>query len=243
MSISSTRTVKDLAIEVPGATRVFDKLGIDYCCGGGKTLGDACAAAGLESVEVVQRLETASQQTNAASAGERHWPEESLAGLIDFIINKHHVFTTQELHRIQGLLTKVSSVHAQRHPELSEIESLFATLKTDLITHMKKEEMILFPYITEVEDAVANGRRAPLPMFGTVKNPVRMMRMEHDAAGEILRNIRKLSSDFAVPADACISFKTLYEALDGLEQDLHQHIHLENNVLFPRAEAIEDEVS
>jgi regulator of cell morphogenesis and NO signaling len=240
MSITATKTVRELAIEVPGATRVFEKLGIDYCCGGGQTLGAACAAAGLESDEVVRRLEAASQ-AGPGPAEEKQWPEESLAALIDFILNKHHVFTAQELDRIQTLLTKVRSVHGERHRELLEIEGLFNSLKADLTLHMKKEEMILFPYIIELENAVAGGRRAPSPMFGTVKNPVRMMRTEHDTAGEILRNIRKLSSDFAVPADACVSFQTLYEALEALEQDLHQHIHLENNMLFPRAEAIEDQ--
>jgi regulator of cell morphogenesis and NO signaling len=240
MSISATSTVKELAIEVPGATRVFDKLGIDYCCGGGKTLGDACAAAGLESDEVVRRLEAASQ-VKSETAERKKWPEQSLAALIDFIINKHHVFTTQELDRVHVLLAKVRSVHAERHPELLKIEGLFNSLKADLTLHMKKEEMILFPYIIELEEAVSSGKRPPSPMFGTVKNPVRMMRMEHDTAGEILRDIRQLSSDFAVPADACISFQTLYEAMAALEQDLHQHIHLENNVLFPRAEAIGDQ--
>jgi len=240
MSISAARTVKELAIELPGATRVFDKLGIDYCCGGGRTLDDACVAAGLRPDEVVASLEAASQ-ARAGSNRETRWPEQSLAALIDFIINKHHVFTTQELDRIEMLVTKVRSVHAQRHPELLEIESLFNSLKSDLTLHMKKEEMILFPYINELEDAIANGRRPPPAMFGTVKNPIRMMRTEHDTAGDILRNIRKSSSNFTVPADACISFQTLYEALEGLEQDLHQHIHLENNVLFPRAETIEDQ--
>lgn len=238
MSISTRSTVKELAIEVPGATRVFEKLGIDYCCGGGKTLGDACAAVGLQSDEVVRRLEAASQ-VEPRPAEEGKWPNESLAALIDFIISKHHFFTIQELDRIQALLARVRSVHAERHPQLLEIEDLFNSLKADLNLHMKKEEIILFPYIIALEDAVANGRLAPSPMFGTVKNPIRMMRMEHDTAGEILRNIRKLSSNFAAPADACTSFQTLYEAIEGLEQDLHQHIHLENNVLFPRAESLE----
>lgn len=240
MSISATTTVRELAIEVPGATRVFERLGIDYCCGGAATLAEACAAAGLESAEVMGRLEAASHVQDA-SAEEGRWPHESLAALIQFIINKHHVFTREELDRIQALLTKVRSVHAQRHPELIEIEALFNNLKADLTLHMRKEEMILFPYINELEDALAKGRRAPAPMFGTVKNPIRMMRMEHDTAGEILRNIRALTSDFAVPADACISFQTLYQAMEGLEQDLHRHIHLENNVLFPRAETMEDQ--
>src|SRR5262249_32132888 len=239
MKISVITTLTELAVELPGAARVFDKLGIDYCCGGARTLQDACASAGLESHEVLSQLQAANQATTART-GATNWPEESLAALIGFIIKKHHLFTTQELDRIEPLLARVRSVHVKRHPELSEIEALFKALKPELTTHMKKEEMILFPYISELEDALSNDNPAPSPMFGTVRNPIRMMRMEHDAAGEILRNIRKLSSGFLVPPDACASYQTLYQALEALEHDLHQHIHLENNVLFPRAEALED---
>ncbi|HKV40557.1 MAG TPA: iron-sulfur cluster repair di-iron protein [Blastocatellia bacterium] len=239
MSVSATSTVKEIAIQVPGATRVFEKLGIDYCCGGGRTLEAACSAAGLTAGEVVRSLE--SQATPKTSETEaKNWPGQPLGSLINFIVEKHHVFTTEEMDRIEPLIAKVLSVHGARHPELAEIETLFASLKDDLTLHMRKEERILFPYIVELEAAKLNGLPGPSPVFGTVKNPVRMMRLEHDTAGEILHKIRERSSGFTVPADGCISFKTLYGALQGLEQDLHQHIHLENNILFPRAELIEE---
>jgi len=237
MSSITTSTVKDLAIEMPGATRVFEKLGIDYCCGGGRSLSDACFSVGLSPEEVVQQLEAA--RSNENTARERQWPAESLGALVKHIIDKHHVFTRNELDRLEPLLAKVRSAHEKNHPELVEIEKLFSSLKSDLTLHMKKEEMILFPYIIALEDAVAAGRPVPSPMFGTVRNPVRQMRTEHDTAGDILRNIRKLSSDYSLPGDACASFKAAYEALEDLEKDLHQHIHLENNVLFPKAEEVE----
>jgi regulator of cell morphogenesis and NO signaling len=137
--------------------------------------------------------------------------------------------------RIEPLLAKVCSVYGEARPELLQVQALFAELKRELLLHMTKEENILFPYIMQMEGAAASGEAAPTPMFGTVRNPVRMMMFEHDGAGEMLRRIRRLSNDFNAPDDACVSYRTLYGALEGLEQDLHQHIHLENNILFPRA--------
>src|SRR5262249_17394707 len=223
MSISATRTVRELAIEVPGATRVFETLGIDYCCGGAATLVEACAAAGLESTDVVGQLEAASHVQDAFGE-EKRWPDERLAALIQFIINKHHVFTRPQLDRIQALLTKVRSVHAQRHPELLEIEGFFNNLKADLTLHMRKEEMILFPYINELEEALAKGTRAPAPMFGTVKNPIRMMRMEHDTAGGVPWNNCPKNSSISVPAGACSTLCTLDQASAALPRDLHPTI-------------------
>jgi regulator of cell morphogenesis and NO signaling len=213
-------------------------LGIDYCCGGGRPIAQACQDAGVTVEEVARSLEQA-QANEGAVAGAKDWRSESLAVLISHIVDKHHAFTRDELERIQPLLAKVCSVYCENRPELVEIQALFAALKGDLLLHMKKEEHILFPYITEMEAAISSGQAAPTPMFGTVRNPVRMMMVEHDAAGYLLRQIRRLSDDFNAPADACISYKTLYAALKGLEEDLHQHVHLENNILFPAAEKME----
>jgi len=219
---------------MPGATRVFEKMGIDYCCGGAKPIAEACQSAGVTVEEVVRSLEQA-EAANQTPAGTKDWRAESLASLITHIHDKHHVFTREELDRIEPLLAKVFSVYGERRPELLQIQALFADLKRELLLHMKKEENILFPYIIQMEEAVTAGLSVPAPMFGTVGNPVRMMMVEHDGAGEVLRRIRQLSSDFTPPADACVSYRTLYGALEGLEHDLHQHIHLENNILFPGA--------
>ena len=141
--------------------------------------------------------------------------------------------------RLDALMTKVVSVHGKNHPELTEASALVKRLGEDLNPHMLKEERVLFPYVVQLNRAATVKASAPFAPFGTVINPVRMMMMEHDAVGELLRELRGVTSDYAIPADVCISYKTLYEALEALEHDLHQHIHLENNILFPKAVELE----
>jgi regulator of cell morphogenesis and NO signaling len=238
MSINATSIVRDLAIEVPGATRVFEKLGIDYCCGGAKPLREACSTAGVAVDDVVHSLEQAAVAPTERNE-DHDWRDEPLTALVAYILDTHHVFDREELGRIEPLLAKVVSVYLQSHPELVEIQRVFIALKQDLLNHMLKEEQVLFPYIIELQEAADRRAPKPFPFFGTVSNPVRMMLTEHDMAGDMLRSIRELSSNFTVPADACVSYRTLYEALEGLERDLHKHIHLENNLLFPRAVEME----
>jgi regulator of cell morphogenesis and NO signaling len=231
MLMDATKTVREFAIENPGATRVFEKLKIDYCCGGNQPLTDACGEKGLNPQEVLQLLQQA-EQTGVKP--EPTSPESlPLVSLINVIVEKHHVFTRNELERLTALLEKVWFAHGQNHPELLEIQSQFQILRAELEPHMLKEERILFPYITRLEAASAANQPAPFAPFGTAQNPITVMMREHDAAGEILRAIRELSKDFTTPADGCISYQTLYKALEELEADLHQHIHLENNILFP----------
>lgn len=232
MNLDASRTVRDIAVEHPNATRLFEKLGIDYCCGGGKSLADACSAARLSTDEVLKSLSEAVAPAADASAD---WAQGELAELARHIVNKHHNYVRNELPRLDQLMAKVASVHGQRHPELLTMRDDLRGLGQELMTHMMKEEHILFPYIAEMEATVRSGRRLRPPMFGTVKNPVQMMIMEHDSAGDALRRMREASDGFTAPADACISFQTLYRALLEFEADLHQHIHLENNILFPRA--------
>ncbi len=238
--LESTRTVKEYALEIPGATRIFEKLGIDYCCGGGKSLADACAKAGIAVDEVLGSLEETEQsERTAASEG---WQTASHAELIAHIVEKHHAFTREELARLEALLAKVCGVHGQNHPELFHIQNQFQELRRDLEPHMLKEERMLFPYIIRMEEAIKENQPLPVAPFGTVRNPVRVMMAEHDAAGDILREMREASSDYTAPEDGCISYHTLYSALTALEADLHQHIHLENNILFPRAAEMEEAV-
>ena len=237
MSVDTAKTVRELAIEYPQATRVFETLGIDYCCGGGKSLEEACAAQKLAVADVLATLEL---QAEAGAKPASEWQTGSLAELIAHIVGKHHAYVKTEVPRLEQLLAKVCSVHGQNHPELNTIRETFAGLGQELSMHLMKEENILFPYIVEMETARTSLRAVRPPMFGTVRNPVQMMIMEHDSAGDALRSIRQLSSGFTAPDDACISFRTLYNALQEFEADLHQHIHLENNILFPRAVAMEN---
>jgi regulator of cell morphogenesis and NO signaling len=233
----TTKTVREYALEVPAATRIFEKLGIDYCCGGGKSLVDACTAAGVSVDKVLDSL-NANFKSIATSAA-RDWQALSQAELITHIVDKHHAFTREELVRLEALLAKVSAVHGQNHPELFEIQDQFGKLRGELEPHMLKEESVLFPYIVRMEEAAAANQTLPPPPFRTVQIPVRVMMAEHDAAGYILGKMREASSNYAVPPDGCISYKTLYSALAVLEVDLYQHIHLENNILFPRAVELE----
>jgi regulator of cell morphogenesis and NO signaling len=238
MSVTTEKTVRELALENPVATRVFEKLGIDYCCGGNKSLDEACHAAKLNTDQVLDALKKAEQSARAVQE-EHNWQTEALADLIAHIKNTHHVYTREELARLAPLFDKVCSVHGKNHPELLEIREAFQGLAAELTTHLMKEEMVLFPYVKRMEEAaIEKAPTVPAP-FGTVQNPVSMMEREHDSAGNALRAMRAASKGYAAPEDACVSYQTLYKALAELEADLHQHIHLENNILFPRAVAME----
>lgn len=236
MTLAATKTVGEIAAEMPSATREFEKLGIDYCCGGSRTLGEACAQANISVDEALSRL---AKSMTAPSVSNHDWQEQLLADLIAHITSVHHRFVRDESPRIEALAHKVAGVHGKNHPELLEVQEIFSALAEELRVHLMKEENILFPYILRMEESVLAGEPAPPAMFGTVMNPVRMMMREHDGAGDALRSLRSITNNYAIPSDACISYRTLYQALQDYEADLHQHIHLENNILFPRAIAME----
>jgi regulator of cell morphogenesis and NO signaling len=242
MTINTTKTVRELAVERPGATRIFENLGIDYCCGGEKSLEEACLAAGVPAERIVALLNQA-ESVGVESADGGIWQGRPLSHLTWYIVSKHHAYTREELGKLSQLFAKVCSAHAQNHPELLRLQFLFQGLGQELTAHMEKEEQVLFPYITQMEDTVRRHEPISVPFFGTVRNPVRMMMLEHDNAGQVLQEMRRVSSDYAVPADGCTSFKTLYQALEAFERDLHQHIHLENNILFPRALEMENQIT
>lgn len=229
--INTGMTVREVAIQLPQSTRLFEKLQIDYCCGGDQPLAEACASAGVDVDNVMEMLAEVTQPDATAF----DFQNTSLPELITHILNTHHEFTKSEMQRIQSLADKVLNAHGGNHPELVHLSELWLRLCADLKPHMFKEEQVLFPYITAMTHAAEQNRSAPFAPFGTVSNPIRMMMREHDTAGQILRELRALTSDFKVPPDACISYQTLYQALENFEKDLHQHIHLENNILFPKA--------
>lgn len=232
--INSETTVREVALQKPQSRRLFERLRIDYCCGGNQALAAACASAGVDVDKVMEMLAEATQSTAQHEDG-LDFQNASLNELIEHILKTHHLFTKSEMDRLEALTTKVINAHGERHPELIQLGELFKQLCGDLKPHMFKEEQVLFPYITAMTQAASQNQPAPFAPFGTVNNPVRRMMMEHDTAGQILRELRALASDYKVPPDACISYQTLYEALENLEKDLHQHIHLENNILFPKA--------
>ncbi|HXJ15993.1 MAG TPA: iron-sulfur cluster repair di-iron protein [Candidatus Polarisedimenticolia bacterium] len=238
MATNAEREVRDLVLEKPAAARVFEKFGIDYCCGGSQTLGDACKAA-HRSVEEV----TAEIEKSEPAPTERDWRNASLTELAEYIVDKHHTFTQTEINRLTDLIAKVVTAHGKNHPELARVQSIFEGLSQELRMHMTKEEQLLFPYIADMEEAARLKRRPPMAMFGTVQNPVAAMIMEHEASGQQLEKMREITNGYSVPPDACMSYRTLFQALPAFEADLHQHIHLENNILFPRSVDLESELS
>jgi len=231
--INTGMTVREVAMELPQSTRLFEKLRIDYCCGGHRPLAEACASVGVDVDEVMTMLGEVTQ------SGALDFQNAPLPQLITHILDTHHVFTKSEMERLQLLIDKVIGAHRANHPELLHVGELWQRLCADLKPHMFKEEQILFPYMIAMAQAADHKSAAPFAPFGTVNNPIRMMMREHDTAGEIVRELRALTSDYKAPADACISYQTLYQALENFESDLHQHIHLENNILFPKAVAME----
>jgi regulator of cell morphogenesis and NO signaling len=239
MSVTTEKTVRELALENPAATRVFEKLGIDYCCGGNQSLEQACLAVNLPLDQVLDSLEMAEQTTRAAQKI-HDWQREPLGDLVAHIKSTHHKYTREEIARLGPLAEKVCSVHAKNHPELLQVRASFAGLAQELTMHMMKEEMVLFPYIVRMEEAVIQHEPVLPPPFGSVQNPVSMMEHEHESAGKALRAMRQASCGYTPPGDACVSYQTLYRALSEFEGDLHEHIHLENNILFPRAIAMEE---
>lgn len=239
MSIDTQRTVADIALEKPQAAAVFEKLGIDYCCNGRKPLAEACQQADVELEHVRSLLELAFT-ADQSSAPSENWAGQSLGSLINHIVRKHHAFCREECLRLEPLLSKVVSKHRENHPELERVQAHFTSLRNELSMHLMKEEKMLFPYIIGLEESEQQKSAPPRAPFGGVQNPVRMMMQEHDNAGHLIRGIRGLTANFTPPENACNSFKALYQGLQMFEADLHQHIHLENNLLFPRAVALED---
>jgi regulator of cell morphogenesis and NO signaling len=239
MTLDSNKTVRELAIEIPSATRVFEKLGIDYCCGGGKKLDEACDQAKLTVDQVLRDLEQAEKARQERQESGNDWNTEPLGDVIGHIVKKHHAYVQSEIPRLLHLAEKVSSKHGPAHPETVRVNELFEALANELTMHLMKEEQILFPYVVRMEESRIEGTPVIPSCFGTVESPIQMMVMEHDNAGEVLRELRAVTTDYKLPEDACTSFRTLYNGLLEFEADLHQHIHLENNILFPRAIAME----
>ena len=237
---ATTQTVREIALEQPTAIRVFEQFGIDYCCGGRKPLAEACAARNVEIDAVIAALEEAEKKPGTALD---NWTDESLESLSAHIVAKHHAYVKNELPRLAQLAQKVVNRHGSTKPELPLIAATLMQLDEELTQHLAKEETVLFPYIARLEQSVNNGTPKPHSCFGTVSNPIAMMTQEHDAAGALIAEIRRLSQNFTTPEGACPTFHAFYDGLREFEQDLHQHIHLENNIYFPRAIALENSVS
>lgn len=229
---TATQTVREIALENPASVRVFEKFGIDYCCGGRKPLENACAEKGLAIENVIAILNAAAPTTSSVA---EDWATAPLERLCEHIVSVHHAYVRRELPRLKQLAGKVVARHGKTRVELVQIQGTLGNLDEDLVQHLGKEEGALFPYIVRLERALASGGARPQAHFATVAMPITMMTQEHDAVGAMTAEMRRLSQDFQLPEGACPTYHAFYDGLREFEQDLHQHIHLENNILFPRA--------
>jgi regulator of cell morphogenesis and NO signaling len=237
MTSYANETVGNIAAAIPASTRIFEKLGIDYCCGGKLTLAAASERANLPLEKVLTMLQAIEQ--SQPEQPDRQWNDATATELITYIVQKHHSFVRSEIPRLEALLVKVNGRHRSSHQELAHIQDLFGAVAQELQTHMFKEERVLFPYIEELDAAARIEGPEPSGCFPSVEFPISRMVADHDDAGELFVSMRRLSNGYAPPEDACASFQALYRGLEEFEQDLHQHIHLENNILFPRAIELE----
>ncbi len=231
-TLDITTTVRDVVAGDFRAAAVFERHGIDYCCGGGRTIAEASAEADVPAERVLSELGNLS---GAAAGLPPRFASWNPAFLVDYILANHHAYVRAALPAIMAHAQKVADKHGARHPEMVEVARTFERVVAEMTQHMMKEEHILFPYVKAlVAQAEADRPAAPSP-FGTVANPIRMMETEHESAGGAMRRIRELTADYAPPDDACTTYRVTLAELDEFERDLHQHVHLENNILFPRA--------
>lgn len=226
----------DIVRDDPRCTPVFDRLGLDYCCRGQRTLLEASEEQSVPISEVLDEINALGPRLDDGDRSEE-WPD--LTELIRHVVSRHHRYVREHEPVIQGLLQKLVNRHGDRHPELLEARAVFGLLSQDLLQHMEKEEKILFPFIESLCAPTAPGQQRPGSPFGTILNPIRAMEHEHLVAGTLMARLRTITRGFEPPADACMSYRLCFGELAGFESDLHTHVHLENYVLFPRAVALE----
>lgn len=229
-------TVGEVVAQHYRTAEVFKRHGIDFCCGGKKTLNRACADSDTLWETLADELSRALESPEMPSQNADTW---DLAFLADFIVHTHHRYLRENLPLLCEYTAKISTVHGKRHPELNMVKKQVELLTADLLEHLQKEENMLFPYIKTLCTIQENHRQAPAMPFGPVQNPIRIMEDEHDYAGSLLDNLRELTGDFTPPEDACTTYRVAFAKLKELDDDLRWHVHLENNVLFPKVILLE----
>lgn len=234
-----SRTVADLVTENIKTAHIFKKYGIDFCCGGGVTIQKACEKAGIDQQLLINDLMGIEASTSRAT----NYNQWELDFLTDHIINVHHAYVEENIPLLLQYSERVAKIHGHHYTELLEIKHLLRTVVGELSAHMKKEELILFPFIKRLVKAKREGSEVPQAPFGSVDNPIQMMEIEHEDAGEIFRRIAELTDNYTPPQAACNTYRAFFAKLDEFEQDLHQHVHLENNILFPKALQLEKELN
>jgi regulator of cell morphogenesis and NO signaling len=217
---------------------VFEKYNMDFCCGGDKSVSKACEEKGLDSSVLIEELKAVKDK----NVDVEKYTEWSLDFLIDYIVNNHHSYVKRMIPVLSAHTQKIASVHGKNHPELEQVTISFERVYKDLKHHMMKEEQILFPFVKQLVNAKKNGTKSEAPYFGSVKNPIRMMEAEHQAAGDELYEIRNLTNNYLVPDDACNTYSVTMQELKDFEEDLHKHVYLENYLLFPKSIELEKEL-
>jgi regulator of cell morphogenesis and NO signaling len=225
VTITETTTVADIARQLPSSVRVFQRHGIDFCCRGKQPIGAACRERGLRFADIAGAIEASHWLPHSDG---RDWSRTSLRALIDHILRTYHHPLQEQLPRLRALASKVVQAHGAKAPQLARVEAIVADLATDLEMHMRKEEMVLFPAIETLE---AGAPHLPIP----ISAPITVMENEHDEAGAMLAELRFVTNGYRVPEWGCATWRALYDGLAELESEMHVHVHLENNVLFPRA--------
>lgn len=236
MKITQNTTIGEIVAHDFRTAALFSKLGIDFCCRGHRTIEEVSQKKGLDATQLQRELDEILQKTESGSIDFKSWPLDLLA---DYVEKTHHRYIEEKTPVLLTFLHKLCKVHGERHPELFEINRLFTESAQDLAAHLKKEELILFPFVRKMVNARITGKKFERPQFGTVENPIEMMKHEHDTEGERFREIARLTNHYTAPADGCNTYRTAFLMLEEFEQDLHKHIHLENNILFPNALALE----
>ncbi len=233
------QSIGSIVTQYPSTIPLFEGLKIDYCCGGNKSLKDACDKAGISLEKVLQSLE----EMTGAPEQEQDWTRKSLPELVDFLLQKHHVYTREQLALLEKLSEKVARVHGPNHPELLGVRKVFRLIADELGSHLLKEEQVAFPYLLALANSAngGNGEGLFFPYSVFKSQPQMVLMADHETVGEQLREVRRLTGDLTPPPDACVTFRAYYQAFQELESDLHRHIHLENNVLFPMAEKLAGE--
>lgn len=233
-------TIGQLAAKDMRKAEIFNKYDLDFCCGGKKTVKEACAEKGLDVTKIEQELQQADETMGLRPLPYNEW---SLDFLADYIVNTHHSYVRKTLPGIKAYALKVNQVHGNRHLELLTVHRLVEQVYSELTSHMLKEENVLFPYIKELVAAINNSQPLPAARFGKLQNPINMMELEHEMVAKNLGEIRSITNNYTIPEDACASYSNLFKMLNDFEKDLHLHVHLENNILFPKATKLENQLN
>lgn len=240
MTTITDKSVGQIVAEDYRTAQVFKDHKIDFCCNGGRSIQEVAREKGLNPQTLLEEVDAARQQADNGAGDFESWPLDLLA---DYVVKTHHRYAEKQTQVLKPYLDKICKVHGGRHPELFEVKAIFDTISGEMAAHMKREELMLFPFIKKIVSAADKGETVDKSTGRTVENPVNMMKHEHDDQGEAFRKIAELTNDYTPPADACNTYKVTFGLLSDFENDLHKHIHLENNILFPKAIALEKELS